>query len=93
MADPVPRLSPEQGLDTFERTAAAFVAAARDTDLTAPVPTTPGWSLADLVGHTGSMHLWARDAVLTGTAGDEPERPQHADDRHEQDRRHGRMHA
>ncbi|MPQ98651.1 maleylpyruvate isomerase family mycothiol-dependent enzyme [Modestobacter sp. I12A-02628] len=33
------------------------------SDLTAPVPSCPGWSLADLGRHTGGVHAWARDAV------------------------------
>ncbi|GLW10559.1 hypothetical protein Misp01_56870 [Microtetraspora sp. NBRC 13810] len=28
-------------------------------DLTAPVPTCPGWDLAELVTHTGGVHRWA----------------------------------
>jgi uncharacterized protein (TIGR03083 family) len=37
---------------------ARFVAAVKNSDLTTPVPTCPGWTLADLVKHTGSVQRW-----------------------------------
>ncbi|MDT0448292.1 maleylpyruvate isomerase family mycothiol-dependent enzyme [Streptomyces hesseae] len=37
---------------------AAFVAAVKDADLATPVPGCPGWTLADLVKHTGSVQRW-----------------------------------
>ncbi|MFE0047956.1 maleylpyruvate isomerase family mycothiol-dependent enzyme [Streptomyces albireticuli] len=37
---------------------AAFVAAVKDADLTLPVPGCPGWTLADLVKHTGGVQRW-----------------------------------
>lgn len=68
-------LSPAQGLQTFERGAAAFLDTVRGADLTTPVPTCPGWTVADLVGHAAGIHLWARDAIRTGRPGDEPPPP------------------
>lgn len=41
------------------------------SDLAAPVPACPGWSLRDLVEHLGHVHRWARVAVQTG---ERPER-------------------
>ncbi len=35
------------------------------TDLSAPVPSCPGWTLRDLVEHLGGVHRWARDCVET----------------------------
>ncbi|WBP85015.1 maleylpyruvate isomerase family mycothiol-dependent enzyme [Kitasatospora cathayae] len=35
-----------------------FVAAVRQADPALPVPTCPGWTLADLVRHTGSVQRW-----------------------------------
>jgi hypothetical protein len=32
-------------------------------DLTAPVPTCPGWTLGDLVRHVGDVHRWQTAAV------------------------------
>ncbi|UDY37690.1 maleylpyruvate isomerase family mycothiol-dependent enzyme [Dermatobacter hominis] len=36
------------------------------TDLSAPVPSCPGWTLRDLVEHLGGVHRWARECVETG---------------------------
>ena len=36
-------------------------------DLTAPVPTCPDWTLADLVEHTGSVHRWQTEACRVDT--------------------------
>lgn len=46
-------------------------AAIRTGDPAAAVDACPGWSLADLVRHTGQVHRWARVAVENGRA---PER-------------------
>lgn len=35
-----------------------FAALLADADLTVPVPTCPGWTLADLVRHAGGVHRW-----------------------------------
>ncbi|AUG75498.1 hypothetical protein CFP65_0536 [Kitasatospora sp. MMS16-BH015] len=37
---------------------ARFVAAVRDADPALPVPACPGWTLADLVRHAGSVQRW-----------------------------------
>ncbi|MCX5008973.1 maleylpyruvate isomerase family mycothiol-dependent enzyme [Streptomyces sp. NBC_00638] len=37
---------------------ARFVAAVKNADLATPVPACPGWTLADLVKHTGSVQRW-----------------------------------
>lgn len=50
-----------------------FADAAASGDLEAPVPTCPGWTLADLIGHLGWVHRWAAHAVTEGTPdGDSP---------------------
>lgn len=36
-----------------------FVATIRDASLDRPVPTCPGWDLAELIRHTGCVHRWA----------------------------------
>ncbi|MEV0416202.1 maleylpyruvate isomerase family mycothiol-dependent enzyme [Streptomyces sp. NPDC050448] len=38
--------------------ATGFVAAVKAADLSTPVPTCPGWTLADLTQHVGSVHRW-----------------------------------
>ncbi len=35
-----------------------LVALAEDAELSAAVPTCPGWSVADLLGHLGGVHRW-----------------------------------
>jgi uncharacterized protein (TIGR03083 family) len=37
-------------------------------DVAAPVPSCPGWTLTDLVRHTGSVHRWATAIVETEAA-------------------------
>ena len=37
----------------------SFVAALRDADLATPVPSCPGWDLAELTRHQGRVHRWA----------------------------------
>jgi uncharacterized protein (TIGR03083 family) len=68
----------------LERQATGFVEVVARADLGAPVPTCPGWTMADLVRHHGTSqrrvehvvrHLslepvWARD-VATGVVGDD----------------------
>jgi len=44
-----------------------FASAAAAGALDAPVPTCPGWTLADLVVHLGEVHLWSAHAVTHGT--------------------------
>jgi uncharacterized protein (TIGR03083 family) len=68
-------LAPEQYHAALERDAAAFIDIVRSADADAPVPACPGWRLADLGGHLGSVHRWARGALVTGVAGEEPTPP------------------
>ncbi|SEF45231.1 TIGR03083 family protein [Thermomonospora echinospora] len=49
--------------DAAEAEIAAFAAAVREADPAAPVPTCPGWSVADLVLHLGRTHRWAHALV------------------------------
>jgi uncharacterized protein (TIGR03083 family) len=41
-------------------------------DLSAPVPTCPGWNLADLLGHLGRVHRWTAICLQTPPDGDRP---------------------
>ena len=45
--------------------ASALAAAADEAGLDAPVPTCPGWTVADLVLHTGEVHRWATAVVAS----------------------------
>lgn len=50
-----------------------FADAVASGDLDARVPTCPGWTLSDLVGHLGWVHRWAAHSVTHGTSdGDSP---------------------
>ncbi|MFF3291354.1 maleylpyruvate isomerase family mycothiol-dependent enzyme [Streptomyces sp. NPDC003023] len=55
----------ERYCDAIEHLVAEFVAVVRDADLATPVPTCPGWTVADLVKHHGTTHRWAEHVVRT----------------------------
>lgn len=48
----------------LEREGELLVAAAARTDLVTPIPTCPGWTMRDLVRHTGGVHRWATAHVV-----------------------------
>lgn len=54
-------------LALLDAEASALASAAHDAGLDAPVPTCPGWTVADLVLHLGEVHRWAT-AVVAGRA-------------------------
>ncbi|MGW2706037.1 maleylpyruvate isomerase family mycothiol-dependent enzyme [Streptomyces sp. NPDC001340] len=56
---------------------ARFVAAVKDADLATAVPSCPGWTLADLVKHTGSVQRWF--SVLLRARIQEPPRTREVD--------------
>ncbi|GAA3038813.1 maleylpyruvate isomerase family mycothiol-dependent enzyme [Streptomyces glomeratus] len=56
---------------------ARFVAAVKDADLATEVPSCPGWTLADLVKHTGSVQRWF--SVLLRARIQEPPRTREVD--------------
>ena len=47
----------------FEAETAKLAALAQDQDIRLPIPTCPGWTLEQLVGHVGRGHRWAADLV------------------------------
>jgi uncharacterized protein (TIGR03083 family) len=51
------RMDPRTWLNEFRHDGLRIAELARG-DLSAPVPTCPGWTLADLVTHTGYVHRW-----------------------------------
>jgi uncharacterized protein (TIGR03083 family) len=61
------QLTPQDHLDWLELRAAGFAQVLAEGDLEAPVPTCPGWRLADLGEHLGGVHQWANHAVVAGT--------------------------
>ncbi|GAA1900914.1 maleylpyruvate isomerase family mycothiol-dependent enzyme [Streptomyces durmitorensis] len=56
---------------------ARFVTVVRDADLATPVPGCPGWTLADLIKHTGSVQRWF--AALLRARIQEPPRSREVD--------------
>ncbi|MFI1105838.1 maleylpyruvate isomerase family mycothiol-dependent enzyme [Streptomyces melanogenes] len=45
---------------------ARFVATVKAADLSTPVPSCPGWTLADLTRHTGHVHRWFTELLRQG---------------------------
>jgi len=56
-------------IEHLRRDGARLVEAAGRAGLDAPVPTCPGWTVRDLVGHTGGVHRWAASHLTTGRPG------------------------
>src|SRR5690348_7624576 len=63
--------------DAAEAEIARFVEVAGQADGTTPVPTCPGWTVADLVRHLGIVYRWMTLIVRTRP----PERPSPDDPR------------
>lgn len=60
-------------IDLLEETTGAFADVLATGDLAAPVPSCPGWTLADLGEHTRWVQAWAAHAITHGAPdGDSP---------------------
>ena len=59
-------LSHTDALAHLERRQAVFADLLSTTDLDAPVPTCPGWTVTTLAHHLGTVHRWAAGAVREG---------------------------
>ena len=61
---------------TYAAVAGRFADGVAESDLQAPVPACPGWTVRDLVVHLGNTHAWAATIVETGayarTQNDDP---------------------
>jgi uncharacterized protein (TIGR03083 family) len=53
-------------IDSLERDGKLLVSVAQASDLDRPVPSCPGWHLADLLAHIGFVHHWAASYVSHG---------------------------
>ncbi|MER5928680.1 maleylpyruvate isomerase family mycothiol-dependent enzyme [Streptomyces sp. NPDC002054] len=53
-------------LKALERDGELLAGAAERAGTDAPVPTCPGWRMADLLQHTGAVHRWATSYVAEG---------------------------
>lgn len=56
-------MDPSQHLDVLRHESARLVAAAERAGTDAPVPSCPGWSVADLLAHVGMVQRWATRMV------------------------------
>lgn len=64
----LPRIDLDARLRLIEDSGARLVRWAESAGLGAPVPTCPGWSVADLVAHQGMVHRWATANLVGGDA-------------------------
>src|ERR1039457_3283641 len=62
-------------IDVLRDRSTALLASAR-TNLEAPVPSCPGWTVAELVAHMGGTWGWTAAIVHTGTRADLPAVPE-----------------
>jgi uncharacterized protein (TIGR03083 family) len=62
-------------LDVLRDRSTALLVSAR-TDLEAPVPSCPGWTVADLIAHTAGTWGWAAAVVQAGSRADAPAVPE-----------------
>jgi uncharacterized protein (TIGR03083 family) len=65
-------VDPARALAEFENMAADVLRLLDRAELDQPVPSCPGWSVADLIAHLGETHRWAAHAVRAGNP-DAPE--------------------
>jgi uncharacterized protein (TIGR03083 family) len=65
------RLSPDIYLDHLRADGRRLSAIARSADLGTPVPTCPGWTLGDLVGHCADVYEHKRQVLRLGRAPDD----------------------
>ncbi|HET7311218.1 MAG TPA: maleylpyruvate isomerase family mycothiol-dependent enzyme [Mycobacteriales bacterium] len=61
-------MTPDEHIAAIEQHAQRLGADAATAGLDAPVPTCPGWSVRDVVGHLGGVHRWAASIVADGRA-------------------------
>lgn len=71
-ASSVHRMEPAAAIAVFEQEAAAFADLLDVATMETPVPSCPGWTVAHLARHLGSVHRWAREAILVGPAPEPP---------------------
>jgi uncharacterized protein (TIGR03083 family) len=73
-------IEPSLGLAHLQRAAADVVDLLAEAELDLPVPSCPGWTVADLGAHLGQTHLWAEHCIRVGNP-DAPEVDAPATDR------------
>ena len=75
----LPWLPLERYLAAVERDAAVMLRVLADTDLEAAVPSCPGWTLRDLIVHTGLVHRQKAETVRGGWVDGSPPQPEPPD--------------
>ena len=68
-------MDPADHLRWLATETSAFLDVLETGELTAPVPSCPEWTLTDLTAHLGTVHRWARLAVLEGPTDERVEVP------------------
>lgn len=59
-------MTPDEHIAAITQHAERLDAGARTAGLGAQVPTCPGWSVRDVIGHVGGVHRWAASVVADG---------------------------
>ena len=59
-------MTPDELIAALEQNARQLGSQAASVGLDAAVPTCPGWSVRDVVGHLGGVHRWAASIVADG---------------------------
>lgn len=72
-------LTRDQYVASLERDAHDFSALLRASDVTAMVPSCPGWNLLDLSRHLATVHRWAADCLVASANADETDAPTERD--------------
>jgi uncharacterized protein (TIGR03083 family) len=72
-------IEPGHALAELEQAVADVVDLLAEAELDLPVPSCPGWMVADLAAHLGETHLWAEHAVRVG----DPDAPEPSPPRHD----------
>lgn len=67
-----PSMDTDSYLGSIERDAASMMEVATDVPLDTPVPTCPGWTLRDLIEHTGIVHRHKTETVRGGWLDEAP---------------------
>ena len=73
------QLSYDRYCDEIIRQTALLMSAVTDADLTAPVPSCPGWTTGRLLRHVGDVQRWAGSTVASRATG--PRRVERSRDR------------
>ncbi|CAM3211475.1 maleylpyruvate isomerase family mycothiol-dependent enzyme [Stackebrandtia soli] len=60
-------------IEALQREGNLLAASADEVGIRAPIPTCPGWTIRDLLWHTGTVHRWAKTIVSEARSYDPPD--------------------